>query len=276
MRMVASDLDGTLVRRDGTIAPRTVDALRACEEAGVRVLVVTGRPPRWMDQVSELLGGTGTAICGNGAAVVDLSTGEILEARSLTHDAVRGVAKALRESLPGALFALETTLGYRQEPDFLPHNGPATWRGLESRCAVPHASLEDLLTDDPVVLKVLCRLRSMRADAMLSVARGALAGVAEPVHSDPEDSLLEMSALGVSKASALSVFTAARGIAPEDVVAFGDMPNDVPMLRWAGRGYAMADGHPEAIAAADEVAPPCAQDGVAQVLERWLEGRSRG
>jgi hypothetical protein len=85
--------------------------------------------------------------------------------------------------------------------------------------------------------------------------------------------MLEIAAIGVSKASTLAEVAAGRGIPAEDVVAFGDMPNDVPMLRWAGLGFAMADGHPEAIAAADKTAPPCHDDGVAQVQERLLAER---
>jgi hydroxymethylpyrimidine pyrophosphatase-like HAD family hydrolase len=90
------------------------------------------------------------------------------------------------------------------------------------------------------------------------------------VHSGALGSLIEISALGVDKASGLAELAAERGIDPADVVAFGDMPNDVPMLTWAGRSYAMADAHPEALAAAADIAPSCADDGVAQVLERLL------
>jgi hypothetical protein len=86
--------------------------------------------------------------------------------------------------------------------------------------------------------------------------------------------MLEISALGVSKASALARLSAHLGVAAVDVAAFGDMPNDVEMLRWAGLSYAMSGGHPEAVAAARGLAPPCEQDGVAQVVEVLLAGRS--
>jgi hydroxymethylpyrimidine pyrophosphatase-like HAD family hydrolase len=107
---------------------------------------------------------------------------------------------------------------------------------------------------------------------LLRDAREVLAGVAEPVHSNPDGDLLEISAVGVSKGTALAELSAERGVPAAQVVAFGDMPNDVPMLLWAGRGYAMTGGHPEALAAAALVAPPCDQDGVAQVLEQLLAG----
>jgi hydroxymethylpyrimidine pyrophosphatase-like HAD family hydrolase len=76
-----------------------------------------------------------------------------------------------------------------------------------------------------------------------------------------------MSAAGVTKASTLELLCAELGVGREDVVAFGDMPNDVAMLEWAGTAYAMGNAHPLAKAAADRVAPPNDEDGVAQVLE---------
>jgi Cof subfamily protein (haloacid dehalogenase superfamily) len=266
MRMVASDLDGTIVRADGSISGRTLAALDACERQGVAVLFVTGRPPRWMGMIAEATGHHGLAVCGNGAVLYDLGNEQIVETRALSAQAVLDVAAALRPVLPGAVFALETTSGYRRESGFLPHHETAR-RARAGELAV-------LLDDDPVVVKVLCRVEGVTADPILAAARTALRDLAEPVHSSSEGSMIEISALGVSKASTLALIARRRRIDPSEVVAFGDMPNDVPMLRWAGVGYAMADGHPEAIAAADEIAPPCPQDGVAQVLERLLATRT--
>jgi Cof subfamily protein (haloacid dehalogenase superfamily) len=267
MRLVACDLDGTIVRSDGTMSARTIAALTACEEAGVDVVFVTGRPARWMPPIAAATGHRGVAVCGNGALVYDLGTEQVVDTRALPVPAVLAATRALRAVLPAAVFALETLSGYRREPAFMPHH--------EAARAALAGTIEGLLADDPVVLKVLCRDETSTADPMLAVARVALAGIAEPVHSDVRGSLVEVAALGVSKASTLAVLAARRGIRPSEVVAFGDMPNDVPMLRWAGRGYAMAGGHPEAIAAADDVAPPCAHDGVAQVLEGLLAARDR-
>jgi len=259
--MVACDLDGTIVRPDGSISARTVAALSACEQAGVRVVFVTGRPARWMAPVADATGRRGVAVCANGAVVYDLSSERVLATRAMTPDDVRDVARALRSALPGGAFAVETLTGFRREAGYRPR------RDLPD---MPVGLLDDLLADDPDVVKVLYRLEDGVADDMLADARAALAGLAEPVHSDTGGSLLEISALGVSKASTLARIADGDGIAAHDVVAFGDMPNDVPMLRWAGVGYAVADGHPEALRAADRMAPPCAEDGVAQVLEQLL------
>jgi Cof subfamily protein (haloacid dehalogenase superfamily) len=264
MRLVASDLDGTIVRRDGTISDRTVAALAACEEAGVGVVFVTGRPPRWMTLVAEATGHRGLAICGNGAVVYDLGAERVMATRALPRESVLDVVRALREVLPEATFALETMRGFRRERGYRPRH--------ETAPSVPVGEIPELLADDPVVVKVLCRVEGTTADPILAAARPVLHGVAEPVHSDSAGSMIEIAAPGVSKASTLALYARERGVDPADVVAFGDMPNDVPMLRWAGRGYAMADGHEEALAAADAVAPPCAEDGVAQVLETLLPG----
>ncbi len=262
MRLVACDLDGTVVRADGTISARTLAAFEACTAAGVEVLFVTGRPPRWMPPIAEATGHSGIAVCGNGAVLYDLASEQVLHAYGLAPAMVQAAADRLRASMRDAVFAMETLQGYRREPGFVPHHDAAA--------AALCGQLPDLLADAPVVVKLLCRVESLRADAILARARRLLVGIAEPVHSDPRGSLLEVSAIGVSKASTLATLVAERGLTAEDVVAFGDMPNDVAMLRWAGRGVAVADGHREAIGAADEVAPACADDGVARVLERLL------
>jgi Cof subfamily protein (haloacid dehalogenase superfamily) len=266
MRLVACDLDGTVVRGDGTISARTLAALAACEDGGVDVVFVTGRPPRWMRPIAQATGHRGIAICGNGAVVYDLGSEQVVATRTLAPAAVLRTVRALREVLHDATFALETVAGFRREPLYAPRHEVAR--------RAPVGTVEELVADDPHVLKVLCRSESRLADVILELARPVLAGIAEPVHSNPFDSLLEVSALGVSKASTLAELVAQRGLSPSEVVAFGDMPNDLPMLRWAGIGYAMADGHPEVIAAADAVAPPCIEDGVAQILEQILAGRA--
>lgn len=265
MRLVACDLDGTVVRSDHTISDRTLEAFRACERAGVDVLFVTGRPMRWMAPIVEATGHSGVAICGNGAVVYDLGNESVIEVRALTAEAVTASVSALRGVMAEVAFAYETVTGPCREADYLPH--------LEAAWQMPVGTVEELLADGRQVLKVLCRSSVMKADEMLARARPVLAGLAEPVHSNSADSLLELSALGVSKAATLADIAGQRGIAPSEVVAFGDMPNDVPMLHWAGRGYAMADGHPEAIAAADAIAPACDLDGVAAVIEQLLGQR---
>ena len=262
MLLVATDLDGTIVRRDQSISPRTVKAFHACIEAGVEVVFVTGRPPRWMGPVVEATGHAGTAVCANGAIVYDLAAERIVRTREVPRDDVLEVVRRLGRALPGLAVAVETLRGFRREPEY-----QTRWDTYSAQDVGP---LGELLADDPGVVKILFRHPERTSDEMLATGRPLLDGLAEATHSNARDHLLEVSAHGVSKASTLAELAAERGIAAVDVVAFGDMPNDLEMLAWAGRGYAMADGHPDAIAAADAVAPPCEEDGVARVLEDLL------
>jgi Cof subfamily protein (haloacid dehalogenase superfamily) len=264
---VATDLDGTIVRRDQSISPRTVRAFRACLRAGVQVVFVTGRPPRWMGPVVEATGHTGTAVCANGAIVYDLATESILRTREVPRDDVLEVVRRLDRALPGLAVAVETREGFRREPEY-----QTRWDTFSDQDVGP---LAELLADDPGVVKILLRHPERSSDEMLALGRSLLAGFAEATHSNARDNLLEVSARGVSKASTLAELAAERGIGAAEVVAFGDMPNDLAMLTWAGRGYAMEGGHPDAVAAADAVAPPCDEDGVARVLEELLADSGR-
>jgi Cof subfamily protein (haloacid dehalogenase superfamily) len=262
VRMVATDLDGTIVRADGTISARSVAAFHACSRAGIDVVFVTGRPPRWMGPVADATGHTGTAICGNGALVYDLGAEKILRARTLAPDDVRDVVKRVRDAIGDVQVAIESLEGFLREPGYR-----TRWDAQSDQRV---GNLDEMLELAPSVVKLLVRQEGSTGDAMLAAVRPVLEGIAQPTHSNVNDCLVEVSALGVSKASTLAALAAQRGIDRADVVAFGDMPNDLEMLGWAGRGYAIADGHPEAVAAADAVAPPCHEDGVAQVLEDLL------
>lgn len=268
MQMVACDLDGTIVRADGRISERTLAALTACERRGIHVVFVTGRPPRWMDPIVEMTGHRGLALCGNGAVVLNLATGAVVSSSGLSPASVLAVTERLRSCIPGASFALETLDGYRREPGYLMSMHVV---GLEAQVA----PVSGLLADGPTVIKILCKQSAghygeLDSDEMLVLARRNLGDLAEVVHSDPNGHMLEISAAGVTKATALAWLAGELGVPAGQVVAFGDMPNDVPMLTWAGSGYAMSGGHPDALAAAGGQAPPCEQDGVAQVIETLL------
>jgi len=259
-RLIATDLDGTVVRHDGVISDRTRAALKLASDAGAEVVFVTGRPPRWLNDVAAAFGHVGLAICGNGALVYDLREDVVIERHLIPVGTALEVARLLRPAVPGVVFAAESEEhGIGREPDYVTRFDT----GLEFRVA----PLEQLVLG-PLV-KLLARHEGMDSDAMLAVCGPLLDGLVEVTHSTVAQSggLLEISARGVSKASTLSLLCAARDISPADVVAFGDMPNDLLMLRWAGTAYAMASGHPDVVAATPLTAPPCDEDGVAQVLE---------
>ncbi|MCB5178043.1 Cof-type HAD-IIB family hydrolase [Streptomyces antimicrobicus] len=268
-RLIATDLDGTLLHDDKSVSPRTVAALAAAEEAGVEVFFVTGRPARWMDVVSDHVHGHGLAICANGAAVVDLHAGrEFVLVRGLPRSAALTVVRALRTAAPGTSFAVELTTGIHYEPEYPPFF-------LDPGATV--ATAEKLLHEDPPgsaapVLKLLAHHPQLAPDEFLALARSAAGEYASITRSSPT-ALLEISGHGVSKASTLALCCAERGIAPQDVVAFGDMPNDVEMLTWAGTSYAMGNAHPDVIAAASGRTVDNNDDGVAVVIEQILAAR---
>jgi Cof subfamily protein (haloacid dehalogenase superfamily) len=249
MRLVASDIDGTILSHEGKISARTVRAFHACRDAGVEVVFVTGRPPRWLHPLQDQLGHTGTVICSNGAVVWDLEADRMLSARALGLDAMFEVRRIIRRLRPAALFAAETLTGFHLEPGFL-EDGPN--RLLEEFKPAP---LRSTLTATDSVVKFLAVVREGTADEFLAEVTPAIAHLAAATHSAPNMALLELSLPGVNKAVTLAEYAASLGIGAADVVAFGDMPNDIEMLRWAGEGYAMASGHPEAIRAAGQQAP---------------------
>ncbi|MER5821936.1 Cof-type HAD-IIB family hydrolase [Streptomyces mirabilis] len=271
-RLIATDLDGTLLRDDKSVSERTVAALAAAEEAGIEVFFVTGRPARWMDVVSDHVHGHGLAICGNGAAVVDLHGGpgahRFVKVRELARENALDAVRLLREAAPGTVFAVEQTYGFYQEP---------AYPKLHMEIPDNLAPAEQLLAPDAPgagepVLKILAFHHELDPDAFLTVARRAVGDRATITRSSPS-ALLEISGPGVSKASTLEVCCAERGISPEEVVAFGDMPNDVEMLTWAGTSYAMGNAHPAVIAAASGRTVANNEDGVAVVIEKILAER---
>ncbi|MFI1046881.1 Cof-type HAD-IIB family hydrolase [Streptomyces griseoruber] len=271
-RLIATDLDGTLLRDDKSVSPRTVAALAAAEEAGIEVFFVTGRPARWMDVVSEHVHGHGLAICGNGAAVVDLHGGpgthRFVKVRGLERNNALDAVRLLRDAAPGTMYAIEQTYGFHQEPEY-----PKMHMEVPDRLA----PAEELLAPDGLaagepVLKILAFHPTLDPDAFLTLARLAIGDRANVTRSSPS-ALLEISGPDVSKASTLALCCAERGISHEEVVAFGDMPNDVEMLTWAGRSYAMGNAHPDVIAAASGQTVANNEDGVAVVIERLIDER---
>ncbi|MBT2443481.1 HAD family phosphatase [Streptomyces sp. ISL-36] len=266
-RLIATDLDGTLLRDDKSVSDRTVAALAAAERAGVEVFFVTGRPARWMDVVADHVHGHGLAICANGAAVVDLHAGgTFLEVRPLERSVALDVVTTLRAAAPGTSFAVELTTGIHYEPEYPPFF-------LDPGATV--ATAEKLLFEEEPgaaapVLKLLAQHQELDPDAFLATARTAAGSLASFTRSSPT-ALLEISSLGVSKASTLALCCAERGISADEVVAFGDMPNDIEMLTWAGRSYAMGNAHPDVISAASGRTVANNEDGVAVVIEQILE-----
>ena len=263
MRLFATDLDGTLLRRDGTVSDRTRAALAAVEASGRTLVLVTGRPPRWMPPVVEETGHTGLALCANGAVVYDLATEQVVQEHLIDPQVGVKVVTAIREALPDVTFAVERShaRGLAREEAYA--------LGYAPRGEVLVAEVDDLLAEP--VTKLLARHDDMDPDEMLARVREVVGDLVEVTHSSTRG-LMEISASGVSKAVALSRLADELGVPADEVVAFGDMPNDLPMLGWAGHAVAVANAHPDVLAAADEITASNDDDGVARVIERLLPG----
>lgn len=272
--MVATDLDGTIVPHGRPMSNRTRDALTACEAAGVVVVYVTGRPPRWLAPVVAATSASRFAICANGSITLDLETDAIISVHPITNEDVLAVASRLRAVVPDVVFALETARGMRVESGYdgarsaSPPEGLALPRGARDD-RVEASTVAELLDDEPII-KVVAISASSSPDGLLAAGRATVTDLVAPTHSSPVVAVLEMGPLGVTKASSLRDLARSWGIDAAEVVSFGDMPNDIEMLRWAGTSFAMSGGHADAISAADHRAPPAADDGVAQVLEELL------
>jgi Cof subfamily protein (haloacid dehalogenase superfamily) len=262
-KLIATDLDGTVVAHYGDITQRTIDAFRKAHSMGIEIFFVTGRPPRWMPEIKDAFG-IGNAICGNGAMLYDLHNDNVLEQWLIEEEVQLEAVKRLRKAIPEISFAIESHSYFHREKIYIPR-----WDvGLDN---IGVHQIEEVITSPALKVLARCSQQELTSDEMLAIAKVELDGLATVTHSNPHDSLLEISALGVSKGMTLAKMAARLGIDAADCVSFGDNPNDFSMLEWCGRSYAMADGHPDGPKYAKGVAAPCEEDGVAIVIEQLLE-----
>jgi Cof subfamily protein (haloacid dehalogenase superfamily) len=257
LRLVASDIDGTLIHTDGTLSPRTADVLSSLP---IPTVLVTGRPVRWLRQLYDQMPDPLPAICANGAVVYDPDTDEILRADPLSVDLLLDVTKRLREAVPDIALAVEVEDG---RSFWYEEAWPTRWPGEHN--AVRVLATPEELTSVPAV-KLLARSASQAPDDFYELVSRTLGATAETTHSS-SSALVEISAAGVTKAAGLAWLCSREGIDASEVIAFGDMPNDVPMLTWAGRSVAMANAHPAVREVADEMTLTNDEDGVAVFLE---------
>ncbi|RJL32222.1 HAD family hydrolase [Bailinhaonella thermotolerans] len=263
VRLVATDLDGTAVRSDGTISDRTITAFGRVEAAGGTLVIVTGRPPRWMHEVAAAVHHRGLAICANGALVYDLHTERIVHADLIEPEVLDEVVRRLRAAVPDLSFSVEYEGGFAHEPGFR----VGGWDlGAVGGLLVGTATL----VSRPAA-KLLALHPDLDPDVLHGLVTEAVGDLVTATHSSGR-ALIEMSGLGVTKASALAELAAERGVTSEAAIAFGDMPNDLPMLTWAGTSYAVANAHPAVLAVVDHVTASNDEDGVAQVLEKVFPG----
>lgn len=263
VRLIASDLDGTLLRDDGSISGRTRAAVAAAQAAGLVFVFVTARPPRDVTTIADHLGITGVAVCSNGAIIHDVATGEISRHVRLCSDLAMTLVAELRRAEPHIAFATEHGHRIGVEPHFPPFFAETAHHHE------PVVGDAAVLCGEPLT-KLLIHHPHHGAEALVEVVRGHARDRAEVIWSGAP--FIEIASPGVSKAAGLAALCEDLGIGAHEIAAFGDMPNDREMLAFAGLGVAVANAHPAVHAAADEITASNEDDGVALVVERLLAG----
>ncbi|HEX2143326.1 MAG TPA: HAD family hydrolase [Glycomyces sp.] len=264
LKLIATDLDGTLLNPQGRLSERNQKALHAAREHGILTVAVTARPPRAVYRVPELAAVLDGAICCTGAIVYDTAA-QIAELRHpIPLPVARKLHERLRAALPGAVFAVET--GERQI-----HQSAYFKEGVHFGDPwIPVDPEDDLFSQVDAVAEFIVRVPGSTGTAMHEATRDIDMPGVSLWHWGrfPE---IECTSAQATKGKALAVWCAERGIGPEEVIAFGDMPNDVSMLKWVGRSFAMAGSHPDTAAVATDRANAAVDDGVAQAIEAILD-----
>jgi Cof subfamily protein (haloacid dehalogenase superfamily) len=260
--LVATDLDGTLLRNDGSIGPRTAAALAACSRAGVPVVPITARPPHATWPLLAPVGVEGLVVCANGAMVCDGRTHEVLQVDLLAASIAGRLVEQVRAAVPGILLAVDAPNAFVHEPGF--------FRGDEGWADVV-AEVPDVLdTLGEGVVKVVARCDGRTAAELVAAIEGILGELAQATSSNPE--WVELSAFGVTKAHGLLSACDLLGVPLSAVAAVGDNMNDLSMLAAAGLACAVANARDEVLAIADRVLASNQDEGVADLLEEVAAG----
>ena len=262
-KLIATDLDGTIVPHDEAISHRTIAAFTKARDLGVEIFFVTGRPPRWMGDVREAFD-FGSAICCNGGLLYDLHNDKVLEQWMIQPTELQKAVDILRVTIPNVSFAVESDNFFKREKSYV-----AMWdAGIDHEGC---NQIEEVLSLPILKLLVRCSGHEYTSDQMLEIAEREIGDFVNVTHSSPSASLLEISAKGVSKGETLALMAGRSGFSADDCVSFGDNPNDFSMLQWCSRSYAIADGHPDAQIHAKDVTEPHMEDGVAKIIEKLLD-----
>ena len=264
-RMVAIDLDGTLLTDDKRISERNLAEIRRVLESGAFVIISTGRAWPGAEPYVRLLEMSLPVITSNGSMIVDSATREILFRRDLTQEAAETILAKGRKRLASQVIWSGTTLYGLPLDEHLADYG----RRFGKKTPLPMPPMETLREDG--ISKILWydtpeHINAWETEVRGEICEGGALSDVTVVKSQPE--FLEFFHAGVSKAKALASVTARFGIAMEETVAIGDADNDIPMLKAAGYAVAMGNGSTGAKSAAAWITDDNEHDGVAKALSR--------
>ncbi|MCC3766811.1 HAD family hydrolase [Streptomyces sp. UNOC14_S4] len=263
-RLIATDLDGTLLRSDDTVSERTRAALRRVTALGASHIIVTGRAVPWTKHILDSLDYKGLAVCAQGAQVYHAGEHRLLTSVTLDRQ-LAGLALAKIEAEVGPLYLAASRDGMDGDvlvgPGYRIQEGPLPAIPITDAAELWAAPLNKLYLQHP----------GLGDDGLAEVARAVAGDLVGVTMAGP--GIVELLPLGLSKATGLSLAARRLGMKAADTIAFGDMPNDIPMFAWAAHGVAMANAHPELKAVADEVTTSNEGDGIADVLDRLYAPR---
>ena len=263
VRLIASDLDGTLLSPDGTVSRENREAILAAAEHGIIVMAATGRPARWLEVLADVEALHPVVVASNGAALYDLAEQRVVGMESLPADVVGVVLDELRADIPGTRFAIEHGLSFGVDEAYeIDAAVGSNW--------VTRGPVESLMAREPFV-KLLVQHGELSADALAHRAAEVIGDRLTVTHSAASHvGLIEVSAAGVTKASGLAERCAALGIDRSEVAAFGDMPNDSEMLAWAGHPHVMGNAHRDLLSAGVRVIGTNAESSVGRTIRTFL------
>ncbi|MFI5495518.1 Cof-type HAD-IIB family hydrolase [Actinoplanes sp. NPDC051859] len=261
-KLIATDLDGTLVRSDDTVSAYTHEVLDRVRAAGIRIVGATGRGPRLTELTRHDIRAADFLVLAQGGWVVDQNENQLLRSARLPG---RDLATALQdiEAEVGPLSVMVEALEHDDAPlwgDYDP-----TWR---YPVTVEPRTRTECVTSD--VIKAFARSFDRDVDDLLAAAQRIVPPHVATV-TQAGLNYIEICPPEVDKGTGLAVVAQAVGVDPADVLVFGDMPNDLPMFAWAGWSrVAVRNAHPALLAVADEVTLTNDEDGVAVYLDRLL------
>jgi hypothetical protein len=256
-RLVATDMDGTLLDPAGLVTVRVATAVRAARAAGVHVVPVTGRPPQALWDLAEEAGLGPLGVCSNGAVIVDIDRREVLEVEAIAAEVATGLVDLLRHEVPGILLAADDLDCLSYETGFF--EPPDNW----------NETLHEVTDIRAVVrrgcVKLIARTTETTAQQLIELLKDRVAEVGHVTTSGLD--WVDIGAPQVSKAYALERVCTRLGVASAEVIAIGDHHNDLTVLAWAGTAVAPTNAIPEVLAVADRVVPSNGEDGLAHLLD---------
>ncbi|MDR0578937.1 MAG: pyridoxal phosphatase [Candidatus Accumulibacter sp.] len=267
-RLIALDLDGTLLDSALKIRRRTIDALQRARGQGVQAMIVTGRHHTAARAYWRELDLETPAICCNGGYVHDFRAGKAIAGDPFARTEARRLLDIVREHPVDAMIYTDTAMTCEKE---LPHlAGMRQWSATLPEPLRPRLdrvdSLDRVIDEATVIWKFL--IASEVPELLEAFMRAARAHGFDCVRSSRDR--IDIARAGNSKGRRLAEFIAQRDISPREVVAFGDQDNDKEMLKLAGLGVAMANSRPDVRACADWVTASNDDDGIAEALQRFV------